>query len=91
MQVDIELPEDLPLKEAHAIGETLQIRIEELAEVEPEHSILDFECDHKPEHSILVKLPRSQPGRKNYFFGLTYQDVIIIIENLHAFLVKAVI
>ena len=33
-QVDIELPEDLPLKEARAIGESLQIRIEELPEVE---------------------------------------------------------
>ncbi|CAI9781572.1 unnamed protein product [Fraxinus pennsylvanica] len=33
-EVDIELPEDLPLKEAHAIGESLQIKIEELAEVE---------------------------------------------------------
>ncbi|URE42265.1 Cation efflux family [Musa troglodytarum] len=48
VEVDIELPEDLPLKEAHAIGETLQIRIEELAEVERAFV-----------HP--VKLPRSQP------------------------------
>lgn len=60
-QVDIELPEDLPLKEAHAIGESLQIKIEELPEVERAFVHLDFECDHKPEHSILNKLPSSQP------------------------------
>ncbi|KAJ4971070.1 hypothetical protein NE237_004169 [Protea cynaroides] len=61
VEVDIELPEDLPLKEAHAIGESLQIKIEELSEVERAFVHLDFECDHKPEHSILSKLPNSQP------------------------------
>lgn len=55
--MDIELPEDLPLKEAHAIGETLQIKIEELPEVERAFVHLDFECDHKPEHSVLSRLP----------------------------------
>ncbi|KAJ4705535.1 Metal tolerance protein [Melia azedarach] len=57
VEVDIELPEDLPLKEAHTIGESLQIRIEELPEVERAFVHLDFECDHKPEHSILIRLP----------------------------------
>ncbi|KAI4334654.1 hypothetical protein L6164_013372 [Bauhinia variegata] len=52
---------DLPLKEAHAIGETLQINIEKLPEVERAFVHLDFECDHKPEHSVLSKLPNSQP------------------------------
>ncbi|KAG8378180.1 hypothetical protein BUALT_Bualt08G0111100 [Buddleja alternifolia] len=33
VEIDIELPEDLPLKEAHTIGESLQIKIEELPEV----------------------------------------------------------
>ncbi|EHA8588008.1 metal tolerance protein 4 [Cocos nucifera] len=61
VEVDIELPEDLPLKEAHAIGESLQIKIEELTEVERAFVHLDFECDHKPEHSILVSLPSRQP------------------------------
>lgn len=59
VEVDIELPEDLPLKEAHAIGESLQIKIEELPEVERAFVHLDYECDHKPEHSILSKLPES--------------------------------
>ncbi|XP_008797966.1 metal tolerance protein 4-like [Phoenix dactylifera] len=61
VEVDIELPEDLPLKEAHCIGESLQIKIEELPEVERAFVHLDFECSHKPEHSILVKLPSRQP------------------------------
>lgn len=60
-QVDIELPEDLPLKEAHAIGESLQIKIEELPEVERAFVHLDYECDHKPEHSVLSRLPSSHP------------------------------
>ncbi|XP_026413673.1 metal tolerance protein 4-like isoform X1 [Papaver somniferum] len=60
VEVDIELPEDLPLKEAHAIGESLQIKIEELPEVERAFVHLDFECDHKPEHSVLSRLPNSQ-------------------------------
>ncbi|XP_073285746.1 metal tolerance protein 4-like [Primulina huaijiensis] len=59
VEVDIELPEDLPLKEAHAIGESLQIKIEELAEVERAFVHLDYECDHKPEHTILCKLPNN--------------------------------
>ncbi|XP_057536984.1 metal tolerance protein 4-like isoform X4 [Amaranthus tricolor] len=61
VEVDIELPEDLPLKEAHAIGESLQIKIEMLPEVERAFVHLDFECDHKPEHSVLNKLPNTQP------------------------------
>ncbi|EOY09544.1 PREDICTED: metal tolerance protein 4 isoform X1 [Theobroma cacao] len=61
VEVDIELPEDLPLKEAHAIGESLQIKIEELPEVERAFVHLDFECEHKPEHSVLNRLPSTQP------------------------------
>jgi divalent metal cation (Fe/Co/Zn/Cd) transporter len=56
-QVDIELPEDLRLKEAHMIGETLQEKLEKLPEVERAFVHLDFECDHKPEHSVLSRLP----------------------------------
>lgn len=55
------MPEDLPLKEAHGIGESLQIKIEELPEVERAFVHLDYECDHKPEHSVLVRLPNTQP------------------------------
>ncbi|KAJ9183113.1 hypothetical protein P3X46_007020 [Hevea brasiliensis] len=59
VEVDIELPEELPLKEAHAIGETLQNKIEKLPEVERAFVHLDFECEHKPEHSVLSRLPNS--------------------------------
>ncbi|KAL0460484.1 UNVERIFIED_CONTAM: Metal tolerance protein 4 [Sesamum latifolium] len=61
VEVDIELPEDLPLKEAHTIGETLQIKIEKLTEVERAFVHLDYECEHKPEHSVLSRLPNSEP------------------------------
>ncbi|KAL8514954.1 hypothetical protein ACS0TY_013875 [Phlomoides rotata] len=47
--------------EAHAIGESLQIKIEQLPEVERAFVHLDYECDHKPEHTILSKLPNSDP------------------------------
>ncbi|CAH1452700.1 unnamed protein product [Lactuca virosa] len=61
VEVDIELPEDLSLKEAHAIGETLQVKLEKLPEVERAFVHLDFECSHKPEHSVLTRLPNSDP------------------------------
>ncbi|GFP95827.1 metal tolerance protein 4 [Phtheirospermum japonicum] len=61
VEVDIELPEDLPLIKAHAVGESLQIKIEELPEVERAFVHLDYECDHMPEHTILSKLPNSDP------------------------------
>ncbi|KAL8159473.1 hypothetical protein V2J09_001010 [Rumex salicifolius] len=59
VEVDIELPEDTPLKEAHAIGETLQDKLEKLSEVERAFVHLDHECDHKPEHTIVSRLPNS--------------------------------
>lgn len=59
VEVDIELPEDLSLKEAHEIGETLQIKIEKLPEVERAFVHVDFECNHKPEHNVLTRLPNT--------------------------------
>ncbi|XP_002972349.2 metal tolerance protein 4 isoform X1 [Selaginella moellendorffii] len=50
VEVDIQLPETMPLKEAHDIGQSLQDKIEALAEVERAFVHLDFECTHKPEH-----------------------------------------
>jgi len=49
-QVDIELPEDMLLREAHNIGETLQNKLEAFPKVERAYVHLDFECGHKPEH-----------------------------------------
>ncbi|XP_057515833.1 metal tolerance protein 4-like [Amaranthus tricolor] len=61
VEVDIELPEEIPLKEAHAIGESLQNKLEKLPEVERAFVHLDFECEHKPEHTVLSKLPNTDP------------------------------
>ncbi|KAJ8436772.1 hypothetical protein Cgig2_032000 [Carnegiea gigantea] len=61
VEVDIELPEDIPLKEAHTIGETLQDKLEKLPEVERAFVHLDYECEHKPEHTILSRLPNTDP------------------------------
>lgn len=61
VEVDIELPEEIPLKEAHTIGETLQDKLEKLPEVERAFVHLDYECEHKPEHTILSRLPNTDP------------------------------
>jgi cation diffusion facilitator family transporter len=50
VEVDIELPEDMMLKQAHEIGESLQDKLERLPEVERAFVHLDFECEHRPEH-----------------------------------------
>ncbi|XP_031378583.1 putative metal tolerance protein C3 [Punica granatum] len=60
VEVDIELSVYMLLKEAHAIRESLQIKIEDLPEVERAFVHLDYECDHKPEHSVLIRLPSGQ-------------------------------
>ncbi|MCO5547316.1 hypothetical protein L7F22_000764 [Adiantum nelumboides] len=52
VEVDIELPEEMPLKEAHDIGQSLQDKFERLPEVERAFVHLDHECSHKPEHSV---------------------------------------
>mmetsp|Transcript_4655 Transcript_4655/g.8125 ORF Transcript_4655/g.8125 Transcript_4655/m.8125 type:complete len:416 (-) Transcript_4655:247-1494(-) len=53
-EVDIVLPENLPLTIAHDIGESLQTRIERLEDVERAFVHLDTEFDHSPdiEHKI---------------------------------------
>lgn len=48
-EVDIVLPEDMLLREAHDIGEGLEKKIEALEEVERAYVHLDWEYDHKPE------------------------------------------
>jgi cation diffusion facilitator family transporter len=50
VELDIVLPEEMPLKEAHDIGEALQFKVEGLEEVERCFVHLDYETDHKPEH-----------------------------------------
>lgn len=50
VEVDIVLPEDMSLGQAHNIGETLQEKLEQLPEVERAFVHVDFETTHKPEH-----------------------------------------
>lgn len=55
VEVDIILPSEMPLKEAHDIGEALQNRLESLPEVERAFVHLDYEFTHNPhsEHKIV--------------------------------------
>ncbi|XP_073273145.1 metal tolerance protein 10-like isoform X2 [Primulina huaijiensis] len=50
VEVDIVLPEDMLLSQAHNIGETLQEKLEKLPEVERAFVHIDFEFTHRPEH-----------------------------------------
>lgn len=51
VEVDIVLPANMPLQEAHDIGETLQEKLELLPEIERAFVHLDYEYSHKPEHA----------------------------------------
>nr|GMD55878.1 metal tolerance protein 11 isoform X1 [Ipomoea batatas] len=51
VEVDIVLPADMPLQEAHDIGESLQEKLELLQEIERAFVHLDYEYSHKPEHA----------------------------------------
>jgi len=50
VEVDIVLDADMKLREAHDIGESLQVKIEALEDVDRAHVHLDFETEHEPEH-----------------------------------------
>jgi divalent metal cation (Fe/Co/Zn/Cd) transporter len=54
VEVDIVLPEDMLLNQAHNIGETLQEKLEQLQEVERAFVHIDFEFTHRPEHKTSV-------------------------------------
>ncbi|XP_047330835.1 metal tolerance protein 10-like [Impatiens glandulifera] len=54
VEVDIVLPEDMILIEAHNIGEKLQEKLEQLQDVERAFVHIDFEFSHKPEHQYKV-------------------------------------
>jgi len=50
VEVDIVLDPEMTLREAHDIGESLQVKLEGLPSVERAFVHLDYETDHKPEH-----------------------------------------
>ena len=52
VEVDIVLPPDMPFKETHNIGESLQNKIESLPEVERAFVHVDYSYLHKPEHAV---------------------------------------
>ncbi|GMP64661.1 hypothetical protein CsSME_00025827 [Camellia sinensis var. sinensis] len=54
VEVDIVLPEDMVVSEAHNIGETLQEKLEQVPEVERAFVHIDFEFTHRPEHKSKV-------------------------------------
>ncbi|CAA0815482.1 Metal tolerance protein 10 [Striga hermonthica] len=54
VEVDIVLPQDMLLSQAHNIGETLQEKLEQLPEVERAFVHIDFEFTHRPEHKSSV-------------------------------------
>lgn len=49
VEVDIVLPEEMSLRQSHDIGESLQLKIERLPEVERAFVHLDYECEHHPQ------------------------------------------
>ncbi|KAE8670715.1 Metal tolerance protein 11 [Hibiscus syriacus] len=51
VEVDIVLPANMELQEAHDIGESLQEKLELLHEIERAFVHLDYEFSHKPEHA----------------------------------------
>lgn len=50
VEVDIVLDPHTPLHKSHDIGETLQIKLEKLPEVERAFVHVDYESTHRPEH-----------------------------------------
>jgi divalent metal cation (Fe/Co/Zn/Cd) transporter len=54
VEVDIVLPQDMLLNQAHNIGETLQEKLEQLPEIERAFVHIDYEYTHRPEHKITV-------------------------------------
>jgi divalent metal cation (Fe/Co/Zn/Cd) transporter len=50
VEVDIVLPPEMSLHEAHDIGEALQVKLENMPMVERAFVHLDYETSHAPEH-----------------------------------------
>ena len=64
VEVDVVLPEDMPLRQAHDIGESLQNTIEQMPEVERAFVHIDFETAHYPEHGERERITRDRADRK---------------------------
>jgi len=55
-EIDVVLPEGMPLKQTHDIGESLQRKIESLSEIERCYVHLDYEHAHSKadEHTLKI-------------------------------------
>ncbi|KAK4594957.1 hypothetical protein RGQ29_018622 [Quercus rubra] len=54
VEVDIVLSQDMVLSETHDIGETLQVKLEQLPEIERAFVHIDSEHTHRAEHTTMV-------------------------------------
>ena len=54
VEVDIVLTQDMVLSEMHDIGETLQVKLEQLPEVARAFVHIDSEYTHRAEHQTMV-------------------------------------
>jgi divalent metal cation (Fe/Co/Zn/Cd) transporter len=50
VEVDLVLPATMPMRQAHDVGERLEVLLESLTDIERAHVHLDWETDHKAEH-----------------------------------------
>jgi divalent metal cation (Fe/Co/Zn/Cd) transporter len=55
VELDIVLPEGMPLKLTHDIGEALQMKLEALDDVQRAFVHMDYEWEHAPEHRNLTQ------------------------------------
>ena len=67
VEVHITLDENMSLREAHDIGETLQHKLELLSEIEAAFVHLDYENTHSPssEHVSLLRKSSEKEQRKS--------------------------
>ena len=64
VEVDVVLPEEMPLRRAHDIGESLQNTVEAMTEVERAFVHIDFETAHYPEHGERERASRERAERE---------------------------
>lgn len=64
-EIDIGLPPDMPLREAHDIGEQLTLKIEELEDVERAFVHMDYEHDHSRSIEVRGVCARAQLHHDN--------------------------
>lgn len=64
VEVDIVLSPDMPLAEAHDVGESLQMKLESLQQVDRAFVHLDYEVEHKPEHKASQSLRKRRSTKE---------------------------